>query len=59
MAFHVFLFLLVVCLLLCLVELIRKNGDSKVGDYTLGEWAACSKASGLRYCNVECKRTGL
>jgi len=41
------------------LEMIRKNGDSKVGDYTLDDWAACSKASGLRYCNVECKRTGL
>ena len=35
------------------VELTRKNGDSKGGDSFRCNEAACSKATGLTYCNVE------
>jgi aryl-alcohol dehydrogenase-like predicted oxidoreductase len=41
------------------LELTRKNGASEVGDQLIGDWVACSKAIGLTYCNVECKRMGL
>ncbi len=41
------------------LELTRKNVVSKVGDQFILDCFACSKAIGLTYCNVECKRTGL
>jgi hypothetical protein len=38
---------------LVILELARKNGDSKVGDSFPYNGVACSKATGLTYCNVE------
>ena len=35
------------------MELARKNGDSKGGDLFMCNGVACSKATGLTYCNVE------
>jgi hypothetical protein len=35
------------------LELARKNGVSKVGDSFMCNGVACSKATGLTYCNVE------
>ena len=35
------------------LELTRKNGVSKVGDSFMCNGVACSKATGLTYCNVE------
>lgn len=41
------------------MDLTQKNGDYEVDASFMGTEVASSKATGLTYCNVEWKRTGL
>ena len=41
------------------MDLTRKNGASTLVIYSMGTGVAFFKTTGLTYCHVECKRTGL
>jgi hypothetical protein len=41
------------------MKLAQKKVLTKVGDYLSFDSFACSKATGLLYCNVEWNRSGL